>query len=152
MGYEDRLKELGLTLPEPPQPVAAYIPAVRSGNLLFISGQLSAKDGRLLHRGKVGAEVTVEEAYQDARQAALNALAVAKAELGTLDNIERVVKLVGYVASAPGFTQQPQVVNGASELLGEVFGEKGKHARAAVGAAELPLGGPVEIELTLEVR
>ncbi len=152
MGYEERLAELGITLPEPPSPVAVYVPAVRSGNLLFISGQLSAKDGRLLHRGKVGAEVTVEEAYQDARQAALNALAVAKAELGTLDNIERVIKLVGYVASAPGFTQQPQVVNGASELLGEVFGDNGKHARVAVGAAELPLGGPVEIELILAIR
>ncbi len=152
MGYEERLAELGISLPEPPKPVAVYVPAVRYGNLLFISGQLPTKEGKLLYTGKVGSEVTVDEAYQSARQAVLNALAIAKQELGSLDQVERIVKLVGYVASASGFIQQPQVVNGASELLGEIFGENGVHARVAIGAAELPLGAPVEIELTLGVR
>ncbi|MSQ15167.1 MAG: RidA family protein [Dehalococcoidia bacterium] len=151
MGYEERLAELGISLPQPPKPVAVYVPAVRFGNLLFISGQLPTREGKLLYTGKVGSEVTVDEAYQSARQAVLNALAIAKQELGSLDNVERVIKLVGYVASAPGFIQQPQVVNGASELLGEIFGAYGAHARVAVGAAELPLGAPVEIELTLGV-
>ncbi|MBM2826691.1 MAG: hypothetical protein HW403_755 [Dehalococcoidia bacterium] len=152
MSYEERLKELGITLPPPPRPVAAYVPTVRTGNLLFVSGQVNFLDGKLTHTGKLGAELTVEEGYQACRDAVINALAAIKGELGSLDRVERIVKLVGYVASAPGFHDQPRVVNGASELLVEIFGEAGKHARAAVGAAELPVGAPVEIELIVEVR
>jgi enamine deaminase RidA (YjgF/YER057c/UK114 family) len=151
MSIADRLRELNITLPEPPRPVAAYIPAVRTGNLLFISGQLPMEGGQLRYAGKVPADVTPEHAYAAARLATINALAVARGELGSLDRVTRVVRVIGHVASAPGFTGQPAVVNGASELLGEVFGERGRHSRAALGAAELPLGACVEIELILEV-
>ncbi len=148
----ERLKELGLVLPEVAKPVAAYVPAVRTGNLVFVSGQLPVAGGRLTATGKVGAEVTEEEGRKAARQCALNALAVLAEAAGGIDNVVRIVKVSGYVASAPGFTGQPGVVNGASELFRDVFGPGGEHARAAVGVAELPLGAPVEVELVAEVR
>jgi enamine deaminase RidA (YjgF/YER057c/UK114 family) len=148
---EKRLAELGLTLPQVPAPAAAYVPAVRTGALVYTSGQLPTIDGVLLKAGKVGAEVSAEEAKELAKRCALNALAAVRAEVGDLANVRRVVKVVGFVASAPGFTGQPAVVNGASELLGEVFGEAGAHARSAVGVAVLPFDAPVEVELIVEV-
>ena len=146
-----RLAALGLELPAVAAPVGSYVPAVRAGDLVMTSGQLPLRDGTLVATGLVGGEVTPEQAYDAARTCALNALAAVDDLVG-LDSVVRVVKVVGYVASAPGFTGHPKVVNGASELLGEVFGEAGKHARAAVGVASLPLGAPVEVELTVEVR
>ncbi|MFI6584779.1 RidA family protein [Embleya sp. NPDC050493] len=148
---EQRITELGLTLPGVVPPVAAYVPAIRTGNYIHTSGQLPMIEGKLPATGKVGAEVTPEEAKQLARQCALNALAAVKAELGDLSLVRRVVKVVGFVASAPDFTGQPGVINGASELLGEVFGEAGRHARSAVGVAVLPLDAPVEVEILVEV-
>ncbi|MDE3019254.1 MAG: RidA family protein [Nitrospirota bacterium] len=150
--YEGMLKELGLELPSPPTPVATYVPAVLAGDLLFVSGVLPVRDGRLVQAGKLGREVTVEQGYESARLAALNALAIVRQELGTLDRVRRVVRLVGHVASAEGFVQQPAVVNGASDLLVKLFGDAGRHARVAVGAAQLPLNAPVELELILQVR
>ena len=151
MGAVDRLAQLGVTLPDVVPPVAAYQPTARSGNLIYTAGQLPMKNGEPLALGKVGAEVTPEDGAASARQAALNALAAIQAEVGDLDQVKRIVKVVVFVASAPGFTGQPAVANGASEFLGEVFGEAGKHARSAVGVAELPLGVPVEVELIAEV-
>ncbi len=148
---EDRLAELGLTLPPVVPPVAAYVPAVRNGNLVWTSGQLPMVDGKLAVTGKVGADVAPDQAKELARTCALNALAAVKAATGDLAAVRRVVKVVGFVASAPDFTGQPAVVNGASELLGEVFGETGRHARSAVGVAVLPLDAPVEVELVVEV-
>lgn len=152
MSIADRLEELGIELPTGPRPIALYVPAVRSGNLLFISGQLPMQSGQLMSTGKLGADVNVEGGQAAARQATLNGLAIARDAVGGLDNVTQVVRLVGHVASAEGFTQQAAVVNGASELLVEIFGDKGKHARLALGAAELPLNAPVEIELILEVQ
>ncbi|GAB2502511.1 Enamine/imine deaminase [Corynebacterium atrinae] len=146
----DRLVELGITLPTVAAPVAAYVPAVQVGNQVWTSGQLPFIDGQLPAVGKVGAEVTAEEAEQYARTCVLNALAAVDALVG-IDKVTRVLKIVGFVASAEGFTGQPSVVNGASNLIGEVFGEAGAHARSAVGVAELPLGSPVEVELIVEV-
>lgn len=151
MSYERKLKELGLELPQAPKPVATYVPAVRAGELLFLSGVLPMKDGVLAFTGKLGREVTVVQGIEASKTALLNALAIAKQELGTLDRIVRVVKVVGHIASADAFTEQPQVLNGASDLLVSVFGEAGRHARVAVGAAELPRGAAVEIELILQV-
>jgi enamine deaminase RidA (YjgF/YER057c/UK114 family) len=148
---EERLAELGLTVPEVPKPVAAYIPAVRTGSLVYTSGQLPMREGQLLHTGKVGGEVTPEEAAECARQCALNAIAAVRAEVGDLSAVKRVVKAVAFVASTPDFTGQPGVANGASELFGEVFGDRGKHARSAVGVPVLPLDAPVEVELIVEV-
>ena len=150
MSARQRLSELGVTLPAVTPPLAAYVPAVRTGNLVYTSGQLPLIGKDLLHSGKVGDQVTPEHANAAARVCALNALAAIDALVG-LDAVTRVVKVVGFVASAPGFTGQPGVVNGASEFLGEVFGEAGTHARSAVGVAELPLDAPVEIELIVEV-
>ena len=150
-GPEERLAELGLTLPEVVPPLAAYQPTARSGNLVFTAGQLPARDGAMLATGKLGAEVSEEQGYECARQCALNALAAVAAEVGGLDAVKRVVKAVVFVASTPDFTAQPKVANGASELLGEVFGDAGKHARSAVGVASLPLDVPVEVELVVEV-
>ena len=147
---EDRLKELGLQLPTLTKPVAAYVPAIVTGNLVFTAGQLPFVDGKLEATGKVGAEVTAEDAAKLARTCVLNALAAASSVIGSLDRVTRIVKVVGFVASTPDFTGQPAVVNGASELLGEVFGEPGQHARSAVGVAALPLDAPVEVELILE--
>jgi enamine deaminase RidA (YjgF/YER057c/UK114 family) len=148
---EERLAELGLSVPEVAAPVAAYVPAVRTGNHVHTSGQLPLREGQLLRTGKVGAEVSQEEAVECARQCGLNALAAIRAEVGELAAVKRVVKVVAFVASAPDFTGQPQVANGVSELLGEVFGEAGRHARSAVGVAVLPLDAPVEVELLVEV-
>jgi len=152
MDPESKLKELGITLPSAPKPVAAYVPAARSGDLLFVAGQLPFVDGRLPRTGAVGKDVTLEDATKDARQCALNGLAVARAELGTLSGIVRVVRLEVFVASAPGFYDHPRVANGASELLVQVFGEAGKHARLAVGVPSLPMNAPVEVAFTFEVR
>ena len=148
---EERLAELGLAVPEVAKPVAAYVPAVRSGHHVFTSGQLPMRSGELMFVGKVGAEVTQEQAVEAAQQCGLNALAAVRAEVGDLSAVTRIVKVVVFVASAPDFTAQPQVANGVSELLGEVFGEAGVHARSAVGVAVLPLDAPVEVELTVEV-
>ncbi|MBY8847471.1 MULTISPECIES: RidA family protein [Saccharothrix] len=150
MSWTARLAELGVTLPPVAAPVAAYVPAVRSGQQVFTSGQLPFVDGALAATGKVGGDVSPEEAKAHARTCALNALAAVDALVG-LDSVVRVVKVVGFVASAEGFTGQPAVVNGASELIGEVFGDAGRHARSAVGVAELPLGAPVEVELIVEI-
>ena len=149
---EARLAELGITVPEVVPPVAAYQPSARTGSLVFTAGQLPARDGEMIAVGKVGGEVTAEQGYDCARQCALNALAAIKAEVGSLDEVVRVVKAVVFVASTPDFTGQPGVANGASELLGEVFGEAGRHARSAVGVPVLPLDVPVEVELVVEVR
>ncbi len=148
---EERLAELGLTVPEVVPPVAAYQPTARTGNLVFTAGQIPLRDGSPIATGKLGAEVSDEVGYECARQCALNALGAIKAEIGDLSNVKRVVKAVVFVASAPGFTAQPQVANGASELLGAAFGDAGKHARSAVGVAALPLDVPVEVELIVEV-
>jgi len=138
-------------VPEVAPPVAVYVPAIRSGNQVFTSGQLPMRSGELMATGIVGAGVTPEEAHACAQQCALNAIAAIKAEVGDLSAVKRVVKVVGFVASTPEFTGQPGVVNGASELLGKVFGDAGVHARSAVGVAALPLGAPVEVELLVEV-
>jgi len=150
MSARERLAELGLELPPVAPPVAAYVPAIRSGNHVYTSGQLPMVDGKLDAVGKVGTDVTPEQAKELARRCALNALAAIDSLVG-VDSVVRVVKVVGFVASAEGFTGQPGVVNGASELLGDVFGEAGQHARSAVGVSELPLGSPVEVELIVEV-
>ena len=149
--WHARLAELGIRLPPVAAPVAAYVPAVRSGQMVYTSGQLPFVDGGLRRTGKVGGSVDAEDAAHDAKLCALNALAAVD-ELVGLDQVARVVRVVGYVASAEGFTGQPRVVNGASELLGRVFGDAGRHARSAIGVAELPLGAPVEVELTVELR
>ncbi|MFZ3416798.1 RidA family protein [Arthrobacter sp. 3Tela_A] len=147
---EQRLAELGLELPPVAAPVAAYVPAVVSGNHVYTSGQLPFIDGSLPAAGKVGAEVTAEDAKAYAARCAVNALAAIKAQIGDLDRVTRIVKVVGFVASDPSFTGQPGVINGASELLGQVFGEAGSHARSAVGVAVLPLDAPVEVEVIAE--
>jgi enamine deaminase RidA (YjgF/YER057c/UK114 family) len=147
---EERLKDLGLAVPEVPKPVAVYVPAVRSGNLVFTSGQLPMRSGELMQTGKVGGDVSPDEAVECARQCALNAIAAVKAELGDLELVKRVVKVVVFVASTPDFTGQPQVANGASELFGSAFDDAGVHARSAVGVPVLPLDAPVEVELVVE--
>lgn len=146
----ERLRELGLTLPSVATPAGAYVPARRAGSLVFTAGQLPLVDGALRATGKVGAEVSPDDAHELARLCALNGLAAVDGLVG-LDAVAGVVKVVGFVASAPGFTGQPGVINGASELLGAVFGEAGRHARSAVGVAELPMGSPVEVELVVEL-
>ena len=148
---EERLAELGLAVPEVAKPVAAYVPAVRSGSHVFTSGQLPMREGRLITTGKVGGEVTPEQAVECARQCALNALAAVRAEVGELSSVKRIVKVVAFVSSTPDFTGQPGVANGASELLGEVFGDAGRHARSAVGVPVLPLDAPGEVELVVEI-
>ena len=145
-----KLAELGHELPEVVPPVASYLPAVQSGQHVYISGQLPMAEGKLLATGKVGADVSADQAKELAQQCALNALAVINSLVG-LENVVRIVKLTGFVASAPGFTGQPGVINGASDFFGAVFGEAGRHARSAVGVAELPLGAPVEVEVIVEV-
>jgi enamine deaminase RidA (YjgF/YER057c/UK114 family) len=148
---EHRLADLGLSIPEVAKPVAAYVPAVRTGNYVFTAGQLPLHEGKLLHTGKVGGGISDEEGYACARQCALNALAAVRAEVGELSAVTRVVKVTVFVASTPQFTGQPQVANGASELIGDVFGDAGQHARSAVGVPVLPLDAPVEVELMVEV-
>jgi enamine deaminase RidA (YjgF/YER057c/UK114 family) len=147
---EERLQQLGVTLPVPAAPVAAYVPCVRTGNLVYVSGQVPLVDGKPSHPGRLCAEVGLEEGAAAARHCAVNVLAALKAELGELARVRRVVKVTVFVASEPGFTDQPKVANGASELFGEAFGEAGSHARAAVGVAALPLGVPVEVDAIVE--
>ena len=150
MGFHARLRELGYELPGVAKPLASYVPAVRVGDQVWTSGQLPLVEGALPLTGKVGAEITTEQAQEQARIAALNALAAIDAEVG-LDNVSRVLKIVGFVASDPGYEEQPVVINGASDFIGEVFGDAGKHARSAVGVAVLPKNAPVEIELIVEI-
>jgi len=147
---EDALRTLGLALPDPPKPVGAYLPCVRAGNLVFVSGQLPFRDGRLAFAGKIPADVSVADGATAARQAALNALAIAAHAVGGMANIARVVRLGVFVNSSAGFVEQPKVANGASDFLAAVFGEAGKHARVAVGVSELPLNAAVEVELLVE--
>jgi enamine deaminase RidA (YjgF/YER057c/UK114 family) len=149
---ENKINQLDLTLPEIPKPVAAYIPAKQSGKLVFTAGQLPMVNGELVSKGLLGQDVEIEDANKAARICTLNALAAIKGVIGDLDRIKQIVRVVGYVASAPTFTQQPAVVNGASVLLLDIFGEAGKHARSAVGMAALPLNASVEIELTVEIE
>ncbi len=152
MSIEKKLKDLGLSLPQAPKPVANYVPAVRVGNLLFVSGHGPYNDGKTITSGKLGKEVSLEQGYQVARNVALNCLASTKAIIGDLNRIRRVVKLLGMVNCTEDFKDQPKVINGASDLLAEVFGDQGKHARSAVGMQSLPNGIPVEIEMILEVE
>ena len=152
MSAEDKLRALDISLPAPPKPVGSYVPAVRAGNLLFLSGMIPFKEGKLGWQGKLGSDLTVEQGQQAARLTLINALAVIRQELGSLDRVKRIVRLSGHVASAPNFHQQPLVLNGASDLLVEIFGEKGTHARLALGAIELPLNAPIELELIVEVE
>ena len=151
MSYDDKLVELGLTLPVAPKPVATYVPAVRVGDLLYLSGVLPSRDGQLVMTGKLGDTLSIEQGMEASKIAVLNALAIVRSEVGSLDYIKRIVKMVGHIASAPGFTGQPEVLNGASDLLVAVFGDRGRHARVAVGAAELPRQAPFEIELIVQV-
>jgi enamine deaminase RidA (YjgF/YER057c/UK114 family) len=151
MTPEERLRELKLELPTPPKPVASYVPWTRSGQLIFVSGQIPTRDGKVVYAGKVGADLSLEEGQQAARLCALNGMAVAAAGAGGLYRIRRIVRVGVFVNSAPGFTDQPKVGNGASDLLVDVFGEAGRHARAAVGVNELPLNAAVEVELIVEV-
>jgi len=148
---EEKLKQLGIELPEAPKPLGSYVPLVRTGNLVFLSGMLPLVEGKLTREGRVGEKVTVDEAREDARTAAINALAILKSNLGTLNKIRRCVKITGYVSSAPDFTEQPNVLNVASDFMFEIFGEVGRHARAAVGVNVLPLNSPVELEFIFEV-
>ena len=152
MGAEERLAGLGIELPDAPTPVASYVQVVISGSLAFVAGQIPLSDGKLLATGKLGAELDVEAGADAARRCAIQALSALRAELGSLDRVRRIVRLTVFVASAPGFTDQPKVANGASDLLGDCFGEMGRHARSAVGVAELPLGAPVEVEMTAEIE
>jgi enamine deaminase RidA (YjgF/YER057c/UK114 family) len=151
MSVSARLVELGIVIPEVVPPVAAYVPAVVTGRYVYTSGQLPMRDGAMIAEGLVGADVDPDVAKDCARQCAINALAAAQGVIGSLDRVTRVVKVVGFVASAPGFTGQPAIINGASELLLDVFGDAGRHARSAVGVAALPINAPVEVEMVLEV-
>jgi len=151
MSANQRISELGIVLPQVATPAGAYVPAVVSGNLVFTAGQIPLVDGKLAATGKVGKDLTAEQAKEIARICALNAVAAVKSVIGDLDRVKKVVKVVGFVSSDPSFSQQPAVVNGASELLEQIFGEKGIHARSAVGVAVLPLDAPVEVELTVEL-
>ncbi len=150
MSPEEKLRELGLELPKATAPLGAYIPAVRAGNLVFLSGILPLIQGKLHRQGRVGEDISLDEAREDAKTAAINALAVLKSYIGSLDKVKRCLKLTGYVASAPDFTEQPKVLNAASDLMFEIFGEAGRHARAAVGVNVLPLNSPVELEFIFE--
>ncbi len=149
---EEKLLELGIALPEPPPPAGLYSPCVQTGPLLFVSGQIPMKDGAVMRHGKCGESVSLEEGAGLARQCTLQALAIVRQHLGTLDRVVRVARVAGYVASAEGFIEHPRVINGASELLIDLFGEAGRSARIAIGVAELPLGVPVEVEFLFEVR
>ncbi|WP_413933931.1 RidA family protein [Nitrospira sp. BLG_1] len=151
MSYEAKLKELGLTLPDSPKPVANYVPVVRVGELLFLSGVLPSRDGQLIMTGKLGQGLTIEQGKEASRVAVLNGLSIIRHAAGSLDRVKQIVKMVGHIASAQGFTDQPQVLNGASDLLVSLFGDAGRHARVAVGAAELPRQAPVEIELIVQL-
>ncbi len=151
MNIDDKLRELGIELSGIPKPLGSYVPCVQSGNLLFMSGVLPLRNGELTRSGKVGQAVTLDEARDDARQVVINALSALKAQLGSLDKIQRCIKLNGYVASAENFTDQPKVLNAASDLLFEIFGEAGRHARAAIGVYSLPLNSPIEVDFIFEI-
>lgn len=150
MSANQRISDLGITLPQVATPAGAYVPAVVSGNLVFTAGQIPLVDGKLVATGKVGKDLSAEQAKEIARICALNAVAAVKSVIGDLDRVKKIVKVVGFVSSTPDFTAQPSVVNGASELLEQIFGDKGIHARSAVGVAVLPLDAPVEVELVVE--
>ncbi len=152
MSFEAKIKELGLTMPEAPKPVAAYVPAVKVEDYVYTSGQIPFVNGELKFKGKLGKDMTLEQGYEAAKVCALNCLAVIKGQIGSLDNIKQIVKVTGFVSSASGFNDQPKVINGASELLGEIFGEHGQHARAAVGVNELPVDAAVEVEMIVKVK
>jgi len=152
MSAEKRLEEIGVELPEAPVPMGAYVPALVVGSLAFVSGEKASIGGKMAYAGKVGGDLTIEEGYEAARICGINCLAALRSALDSLDDVERVVKVVGYVNSAPGFNQQPKVVNGASELFLEVFGERGQHARVAVGVNELPDDSPVEVSMIVKLR
>jgi enamine deaminase RidA (YjgF/YER057c/UK114 family) len=149
--FDSQVTALGLVLPPPPKPVATYIPVVQSGNLLFLSGMIPLREGVMVMEGKLGVGISIEQGYEAAKICVLNGLSIIHHHLGTLDRVTRIVRMVGYVASAEGFTQQPAVINGASDLLVKIFGDVGRHARVAIGAAALPLNAPVEIELIVQV-
>lgn len=149
---EQKVRELGYELPNPPKPVASYVPAVRVGNFVYISGQGATKDGKPLMQGHIGAELTCQDGYKAAEVCAVNALSVLRSEIGDLDKVKRIVKVLGFVNSAPGFDQQPFVINGFSDFMEKVFGPYGKHARSAISANELPFGTPVEVEMIVEVE
>ena len=151
MSPEKKLKELGIELPEAPTPLGSYIPVLRTGNLVFLSGILPLRQGKLIKQGKVGKDLSLDEAREEARTATINALSVLKAHVGSLDKVTRCVKIAGYIASSPDFTEQPKVLNAASDLLFEIFGDKGKHARSTVGVNVLPLNAPLEIDFIFEV-
>jgi len=151
MSPEEKLRELGLELPKAPAPLGSYVPAVRAGNLVFLSGILPLIQGKLPRQGRVGEDISIDEAKEDAKTAAINALSVLKSYIGSIDKVKRCIKITGYVSSAPDFTEQPKVLNAASDLMFEIFGEAGRHARAAVGVNVLPLNSPVEIEFIFEV-
>jgi enamine deaminase RidA (YjgF/YER057c/UK114 family) len=149
---ENKLKELKIELPEAPKPAGSYVPAVVCGRMVFVAGQLPSLNGELKYTGKVGKDLTAEDAYEAAKLCAINALGVLKSYLGDLDKIEQIVRIGGFVNSADGFTMQPKVINGASDLMVSIFGETGKHARAAVGVNELPLNAAVEVEMTVYLK
>jgi len=151
MSPEDKLKELGIELPEAPSPLGSYVPVIRTGNLVFLSGILPFVDGNLLRQGKVGEDITIDDAREDAKRVVMNALAVLRSHIGSLNTVKRCIKITGYIASSPDFTEQPKVLNAASDLLYDIFGEAGRHARAAIGVTVLPLNAPVEIEFIFEV-
>ena len=152
MSPEDKLKELGIELPEAPDPLGSYIPVVRTGNLVFLSGMLPLIQGKLTRQGKVGRDINLDVAGEDARVATVNALSVLKAHIGSLDKVKRCIKMTGYVASGPDFLEQPKVLNAASDLIFEIFGERGKHARTTIGVNVLPFNSPLEIEFIFEVQ
>lgn len=152
MQIERKLEQMGLSLPEPERPVASYVPCVRDGDLVYLSGHGPFRGGKPLYVGRVGADLTEEQGYEAARQCALALLATLQAEIGDLDKVDRILKVLGFVSSAPGFDRQPWVVNGASDLFVELYGERGKHARSAIGTSQLPLNIPVEIEMVVRVR
>lgn len=150
--YEAKLKEMGIDLPEAPKPLAAYVPAVKAGDLVYTSGQIPLVAGELKFKGKVGAEISEAQGYEAARVCVVNCLSAVKGVIGSLDQIDRIIKVTGFVNSAPGFTAQPKVLNGASEFLSEVFGEAGRHARSAVGVSELPIDSAVEVEIIVKLK
>jgi enamine deaminase RidA (YjgF/YER057c/UK114 family) len=149
---EQKLKELGITLPQPPSALGAYVPCVQAGNILFLSGMLPLREGKLTRTGRLGETVSVGDAREDAQQAVKNALSIARTHLGSLDKITQCIKLNGFVASAPDFIDQPKVLNAASELLRDIFGDRGRHARVAVGVSVLPLNSPLEIDFIFEIK
>ncbi len=148
---EDKLKELGIELPAAPSPLGSYVPCVQTGNLLFLSGMLPLREGKLARTGRVGERLSLAEAQEDARQTAINALSILKNQVGSMERVARCVKVTGYVASAPDFTEQPKVLNAASDLLRDIFGDRGKHARVVVGVPVLPINSPIEIEFIFEI-